>query len=116
MGNPQRWNTDLRRHYQTLIRLRKENVSLRRGGVHLLHAEQDALVFGRWYNEDRSIVAISRADTPLTLTVPLGDLSNGVSGWHAIFGGSSGVIHSEGSLLLKISPHEGLILKPQYHP
>ncbi len=112
--HPERWNTDLRSHYQALIRLRKENPSLRRGGVHLLHAERDALVFGRWYNEDRSIVAVSRADTPLTLTVPLGELSQGVSGWHPIFGGSGGVVRSDGQLLLKIGAREGLILKPQY--
>jgi len=110
--HPERWDNDLRSHYQTLIRLRKESPSLRRGGVHLLHAERDALVFGRWYHDDRSILAVNRADTPLTLTVPLGDLSQGVGAWQAVFGGNSGVIHSDSSLLLHLGARQGLLLKP----
>jgi alpha-glucosidase len=55
------WDRETLDAYQTWIRLRREHVALRRGGLRWVHAGRDCLTFLREHPEQRVLVHAARA-------------------------------------------------------
>lgn len=64
-----RWDMDLLRHYQTLIALRKDYTSLRRGSYQHLAAEGLALALIRRHDDDAVLVALNVGTDAVRLPV-----------------------------------------------
>ncbi|GAB6100141.1 hypothetical protein JCM16358_20200 [Halanaerocella petrolearia] len=53
-------NLDVKDHYKELIKLRKQEVALRRGSYKTLYTSQDILLFKRSYEDQEIVVAINK--------------------------------------------------------
>lgn len=71
----EQWDHDLRRWYQTLIRRRRDDEVLARGGVQILHAAGDVLVFARVLGDEVRVVALHRGRTAATVELEVGWLA-----------------------------------------
>ncbi len=57
-----RWDTATLDGYRALLRLRRDHVALRRGGLRWVHAGADSMTFLREHPDERLLVHVARAD------------------------------------------------------
>ncbi len=57
-----RWDTVTLDAYRALLRLRRDHVALRRGGLRWVHAGADSMTFLREHPDERLLVHVARAD------------------------------------------------------
>lgn len=102
------WDTELRAHYQALIRLRRDNQVLQQGAYLTLYAGGDAFVFARILAQDIIITAINRgAAVPLELAVwKVGLLAGSLKD---VFNASSYPVEN-GMLRLELAEKSNLVL------
>jgi alpha-glucosidase len=68
-----RWDTVTLDAYRALLRLRRDHVALRRGGLRWVHAGADSLTFLREHPDERLLVHVARAEHD-AVRLPLGAL------------------------------------------
>jgi alpha-glucosidase len=102
--DPDRWDHDLLAWHRALIALRRDDPVLGEGGVTVLHARGDVLVFARILGPDARLVALNRADRARRVTVDASPL-----GWRTgevvdrlTDGGATA---ADGRLVLRLPPH-----------
>ena len=81
-----RWNTDLRAHYQRLIELRRTLPALMSGGLQFLYAEGGALAYLRESVEQRVIVVACRDAGKVSIPVAQGNIPDGAAFEDALSG------------------------------
>ncbi|WP_168734771.1 alpha-amylase family glycosyl hydrolase [Deinococcus sp. KSM4-11] len=64
------WHAELREHVRQLIALRRAHVELRRGIVHLRHADDRMVVYERCLGDARSLVVVNNTYVPNGISVP----------------------------------------------
>jgi neopullulanase len=62
-----KWNTNLQAYFKKAIALRHRFPALRRGEYHALYAVGSLYIFGRKDKQDRLVIALNVADTPVEL-------------------------------------------------
>lgn len=67
------WDAETLDAYRSWVRLRREHVALRRGGLRWVHADDDTVVFLREHPEETLLVHVSRRDQA-PVAVPLAPL------------------------------------------
>ncbi|MFZ5871208.1 MAG: glycoside hydrolase family 13 protein [Actinomycetota bacterium] len=84
----QEWDDETLVAYRTWLRLRRERVALRRGGLRWVHVGPDSVTFLREHPTERVLVHVARADhEPVRLPLRALHLSD-VSGTLALYGDS----------------------------
>ncbi len=71
----EKWDSDLRAHYQTLIRFRKSSKTLQQGAYLELYAEGDAFAFARLLGEDAVVTLVNRG-AARSVTLPIWKLGS----------------------------------------
>ena len=66
-----RWDTDLRADLQKLAAIRAAHPALRDGGFKVLHAAGETVVYLRWNEAERLVIAINRGQSPTALNLSL---------------------------------------------
>jgi len=110
-----RWDHQLHAWYRRLIALRSDDPVLARGGVAVLAARGDVLVFARVLGADARVAAVNRAPRPRRVTVDVASL-----GWR---GGEAcdvladgGAAIAGGRLVLRLPPRGVRLLKREGGP
>jgi len=68
------WNLDILAHVKKLTALRTAYPALRRGSYHRLYADREAVAFGRWFNQDRLIVALNTSSATRQIDIPVSSI------------------------------------------
>ena len=97
------WNGDLRRWYQVLIKRRRQDEVLARGGVAVVHARGDVFCFARVLGDEVRLVALHRGRAATTVELDLSWLAPAATtARDALTRGSTVVV--DGQLTLNLAP------------
>jgi glycosidase len=108
---PEGWKPDVLACHKALIALRKAHPALRRGAYHHLHTGTDVYAFSRQLGNDALVVAVNRAEDPVTIQIRI-DQSLGGAGGEAlkVVYGDVRVSMRAGALTLSLPAREGIVL------
>jgi len=67
-----KWDNDLHAYAKSVIALRNQHETLRRGDYKRLYSADGVMAYGRVFNSEEMIVAINTADEARTISLPLG--------------------------------------------
>ncbi|PYE56511.1 alpha-amylase family glycosyl hydrolase [Deinococcus yavapaiensis] len=102
-----KWDLDLRRDVQALIRVRKETRALQEGAMRMLHAGEDAVGFLRTYTredgtpEKAAVFASRRGEAhEVSVNLPSGEWRNAVTGAVVSNGGATTLDVGRGLILV----------------
>jgi neopullulanase len=95
-----RWDKDLREYAKACIALRREHISLRRGGYNRIHAEGEVMVFMRSYKNENVIVAFNVSNVEKKVELAFGKKPQVLFGRPVISGSQ-----------ISIPPRSGIVLK-----
>ncbi len=104
------WDHDLHRWHRRLIARRRQDPVLASGGVSVLHARGDVLVFARILGDEARLAAVNRADRPRRVT-----LDTTALGWtdgelvDQLADGGAAI--TAGRLVLRLPPHGVRLLR-----
>ena len=97
------WDGDLRRWYQVLIKRRRQDEVLARGGVAVVHARGDVFCFARVLGDEVRLVALHRGRAATTVELDLSWLAPAATtARDALTRGSTVVV--DGQLTLNLAP------------
>lgn len=103
--------------HRRLIRLRRDVPALAAGGVRVLHARGDLLVFARLHGADAAVVALNRGAAPVAL-----DLDARLLGWRAgeledlLAGHVGGFMDARGRLRATLEAGQAAVLRGEVVP
>lgn len=102
-GREHDWDTETLESYRVWVRLRREQVALRRGGLRWAHVGADSLTYLREHPHQRVLVHVARDDHP-PVELPLAHLRARSVSELAVLHGSAGVDGADGTVLLPPGP------------
>jgi neopullulanase len=109
-----RWDNDLRKAFQSYIRIRNQNAALRTGEYTPIFAEGRKLAFLRHLEDEQIVVLINAGDDAWEINIPFDSTINEGTFFADLLGGDGALLEDGHLRKVKIPALQGAILKPEH--